>query len=453
MNQPLFLRPKLSGTAVTFGLEAVNVQVDNDLGYKIQAQFSLIHDLLRSGQEISPRELRNSTYLTKVKKLIKEKLGVTIDVITNGPLAAVLPFYSNKNHIMIHKEFRGSFHIDKQDVILRHARNRTATFDQVTGKMGGLFADYDHPVYMDFSALFGVYKLTPAEVTAVFLHEIGHIAAACEYADRLESTNQILADVTQHLLTKKTNPDMKFVYTELSKIDNKISNTEVDKMCNGNRVIAGYYWYKFVVKATVGDSRTQMRNDHYDRTSFEALADNFATRFGYGGDLTSGLTKLHDAGLSPERSKIWMRAHQLMSASVFIAAIVATVSLLVGGAIFMGVVYAFTIYVMTIGSADANQSYTYDKLKDRYKRIREQYVQQLKDIHLNKDQTQIILDNIDAADETIQGTYKYSTMFTFFGNLLVDPSDHVLSSIEEQQLMESLANNDLFVQAARLRTL
>lgn len=433
--------------------EAVEIQKNNDLGYKIQAQFTQIYELYMSGAEVNPRILQNGPQIQKVKDLIKQYLGVKINMDVGSILAATLPFYSNKHHIFINKEYRGLFNISKQEAILKQAKDRTATFDKQTGKMGGLFAEYDHPVYMNFHDLIHVYNLTPGEITAVFLHEIGHIATACEYADRMETTNQVLADIAEHLLVKKSNPNLKYVYTELSKIDNKVSQAEVEKLCTGNRVIAGYYWYKFVVKSIGAHDGNQLSDEVYDKNSFEALADNFAARFGYAKELVDALTKLHETAASPERFKFWMYAHQVMSASTFVATTVAIVSLITMGAVVPGFLLSFVFYAILNSSAENNKNHTYDRLKDRYLRIRDQYVAQLKSIHMDSDKTKTILENIDATDAIIKDTYKYDTMFNIVGNWITPGSSKTISSIEEQQLMERLAHNDLFTSSARLKSL
>lgn len=433
-------------------IEAIEMQIDSDFGWKLETEFAKIMNAIKSGEMVNGRQIESCPEIKTITALIKKHLNITVKINTRSYLGAVIPFYSNRNHVFLKEMWRGNELIKEQTAILREANKKTATFDKRTGRVGGIFAEYTHPLYINFKTMVDTYELTPGEATAVTLHEIGHIVHACEYTDRLETTNQVMADVAERVIFKKKDLDLKYVYTELQKVDKNISQDEVEKMCTGPRIIAGLTWFKHVVRAKGGGLRSQLNNDTYDVNAFEAMADNFATRYGYGKDLVSGLDKLHVAGGDPRKSETRIYVHQFFSMVYFYIQISAAIYTITAGIFGLSFIVGLFIFIDLYISANHVKDHTYDDLKDRYARVRAQYVEMLKDVHLDKEQTKTILDNIYMCDEVMKETYKYLTIYEFIANKLFGGARASISSIEEQQLVEQLANNDLFVQAARLRS-
>jgi lipid A disaccharide synthetase len=77
----------------------------------------------------------------------------------------------------------------------------------------------------------------------------------------------------------------------------------------------------------------------------------------------------------------------------------------------------------------------------------------LKRMDLDKKMLANIVEDIYAVDEIINNTYQYSTIFNKLSNLVFTSNRNANNSIKEQQLLESLASNDLFIKSAELKTI
>jgi phage pi2 protein 07 len=89
----------------------------------------------------------------------------------------------------------------------------------------------------------------------------------------------------------------------------------------------------------------------------------------------------------------------------------------------------------------------------RYMRIRNDLVEALKDPELNKDEVKSIITNIYAVDSIVKDTIEYNTLIDSFLNIFSSSDRNAGKSIREEQLLEELATNMLFVKAAELRLL
>lgn len=380
----------------------------------------------------------------ELEMLLFNRFGLKFDVKHNSALAAILPFYSNKNHIFIHKMWRGQFSIRDQEAILKQAQGKKGWVDDRRAKVGGLFSENINLLYLNFEQLVKTYKLSAAEMAAVTLHEIGHAYYACSYADRLESMNQVLANIAKVKDSKKDGKVV-YVYNEAKKINPEITEEDIQLILGENRVIAGAKWFKFVVGAV----KTQMNHDKYDETSFEQMADNFATRFGLGREILTALDKLSLLHGAPERNQ----AVRVLFIIQDLALFVAMAGFVVLGSV-PGVIFTATLAVLRLLlEGDGARDMTYDDLKQRYTRIRHQLIELLKEAKASPLEQRAVLDDLAVIDEVLENTKEYSGIFKSLANLFFPFNRRAKTSIEEQQLLESLANNELFVASARLKTL
>ena len=320
--------------------------------------------------------------------------------------------------------------------------------DVKKAKVAGIFSQYEHDLYMNPLMLFRDWGLLPPETTAVHLHETGHIFTTIEYSDRLESCNLILSNIASSLMGDRGKMKTEYVYRELSKVNDKVTEEEADKLVNGSAVIAGLTYFKVVI----GSIQTQMAECTYDKTSSEALADNFASRFKYGRPLISGLekiTKYH--GFSAEKSKAWYTFRFVFSVCSMFVLPMAAVALLTAGMIGPGF-WFFYIWVMTFYLAREDvRDYTYDELKNRYKRIRSDMVELLKDPKLEKEALVALVTDIEYMDKVIDDTMIFKGPFRLVSNFLFSGASAARASVLEQQILEELASNDMFLLSAKIK--
>lgn len=426
-------------------MEHIDRQSD-DFPQRLESLVGLLMEEIQS-KDLFDRNLDGSPFVVKIEKAIYNRLGITVRIRTTTHFACILPYYSNRNHIFLSEFFRGQVNLIDQSKLLRSQEGKQGSVNLHKATVDGIFSDYEHPLYLNFAKMMTLASLNSGEITAIILHELGHAFNACYYSDRTDRTNQVLASIHQRVMNRRGQDDLDYVYKELSKVTESVKKEEVDKLLNGSRVVAGLTWFKVVV----GMVRSQMQNDRYNDTAYEELSDSFAGRFGYSRHLAIALDKLHQFGV--EKSPGAMKLTYLIEFMVIIAAAAACVATLINPVTFTtGAIFAVMSLFWTYIAGEDFQDYTYDKLKDRYIRIRQDLIEQLKDRSLNQALVKNMLESIYALDSVIKETGVHRGLLNRFSNLIFSTNREALASIEAQKLLESLASNDLFVAAAELRT-
>jgi hypothetical protein len=190
-------------------------------------------------------------------------------------------------------------------------------------------------------------------------------------------------------------------------------------------------------------NRSQSGTPGYDINSFEAMADQFATRHGAGRDLVTCLDKLHKGSIY---RRGWLG--YFFMEFVKLALMIAGVASAAVGNIFG----AWTIYsiVMSLVFADSHHDW-YDKAGQRHKRIRMQLVEELKNPNTSKEDSARIRADIDLIDE-INEEYKDHTQFLgLIYDYLIPSGVNKRKQIEFEQSLEEMASNKLFYYANKLK--
>lgn len=430
--------------------EMIDLQ-DSSFGQQLEKVVEIIRTGVLQKEYSSYEELVRTGHIKTLEQMIFARTGLQMEMIVSGDPAAILSFYINKHSIFLDSSWHGvDFSVKQQQGIIDKARNKTGTIDLKKAKVDGIFSEYKNKLFINFHILIGVYQLTSAEIVAVMLHEIGHAFYMCEFSDRLESTNQVLANVAREILSKKEK-NLTYVYKELKSIDDTISEETIDGIVNGNRVIAGYKLFKVILNSVF----SQMSHAKYDETSFEQLADHFPSRFGYGKSLIVALDKMHDYFGNPEKFQAYNTLNFFNTNVSLIGTLVALAASIVTGPIVaaLGVLLIATVIEVSDKEGEHNKDYTYDKLKIRYKRIRSVYIDSLKGLDVSTENMKGILDNIYAIDRIINNTHVPTTLYSALSNLLFSNAKKAEKSIREQQLLEDLAFNDFFLRSAEFKTL
>lgn len=430
--------------SVILAEERIDFQHDS-FGKDIETLVDQLSEDIRTG--VAKGVLNGYPVIKKLEQLIFKRLGLKVNIITNQHLAAIYPFYSNKNHIFLNEFLRGNLSIPDQNKAIKNFATPHGTVNLSSAKVSGIFSEYMHPLFINFKELISQGFATP-EIAAIMLHELGHAFLGCYYSDRSDRTNQVLANVHSTLIGARTVKDLDYLYRELSKISDSVTKEEVELILNGPRVVAGVTWFKLMIRTV----RSQMDNDKYSDTAFEEAADSFAGRFGYGKLLAVSLDRLHKDDFNKSRNALLLA---YVMDFVVVGALVATVlgSMLLGSAL---VAMVSSIYLSAYFSFSGEDviDYTYDDLRARHKRIRNGVVEELKNTEgLDHATIKNILDNIYALDEMIASTNVFRNIGTKINNLIFSNSRAAFNSIETQKVLEALSANDLFINSAELKTL
>lgn len=431
----------------SLSMETIDFQSDD-----FPAQLTKIHEELfnkiESGVYYSQRDIQSSDEVKAIEALTYKRLKMRVKLTTNGPLAAVLPFYINKFHSFLPKELRGNFSIAAQENQIEKMLDRKGTVDLKKATLSGIFSEAIVEIYMNYHDLLKVYNVTAEEATAFYLHECGHPFGVYEFSDRLSSTNRILSDAAKRLSKDKNDKTLEFVYRDLSGINPKISREDVAKMMDGDRTIAGPQW----VKCYVDSVGHQLNNSKYDSTNNEQMADSFAVKFNMGRAMISGLHKIggeNSAGMNHPGSQAY---GMIVLATIFGIYFGVLLGLLgfagVGLFTFAGSFISSRLYF----NSEEGRDYVYDDPKQRYQRIRNQYVDRLKESSLNTTEIKETIETIEFVDRVMEKTVSSDSVFRSIGNIIFRSSARAKKSIEEQQIMEKLVSNDLYIHSAKLKT-
>lgn len=448
--QRLTQRSDVSDEGTKIAMEMIEFQND-DFARSLEVLFAEVLKAKSSARKEIIKDIVDLTY---------KRTGLKMKFITNSAIAAVIPFYVNESHIFLEKMWHGHVDIREQRKILAKAFEQKGTVDLKKCKVTGVFSEYEIPMYMNFDQ-FNTYKMTPGEVTAVYLHETGHAFTACEYANRMNTTNQVLQNLLDKALQKSTG-SKDYIYKELKQINSKTTDEELEKIFGGQNTIFGRETFKFL-QDTV---ETQLGQARYDENAFETLADNFAARWHYGKQLVTALQKLQPAGIFDTTNSFIGNAISSLFALFAIAMMVKLVFLLIttlstaaaiGG--FIGAAghslqilwFGFILFMSILGHSTYMRTMTYDDLIYRYKRIRNQYVELLKDADLDSEQIKSSIEAVKALDLIINARGDYKNLVTIIVDFLTPGTGKIDDNVRLQRILEDLSANPLYIKAAALR--
>lgn len=419
------------------GLEAIDFQ-SSEVADQVTKMFE---DILKckSGKEADASKAHKD-----LVAFMEKKTGLKIDLKLNTPYPpCMMPIHVNPSSILGDSDFKDYYTKDANKVIKKLEENEKTFVDLKNAKVGGAFSTVPTQIYMGFRQLKDL-NLTAREVAAVFMHEVGHAFVAYELAFNTIQTNQILLALHKSLVAK----DQKLFEYSLKLTEKRLGPSS--GVYNELKEETDTTVVTTVVMAKIQEKRvSELGTAAYDKTTYEALADNFATRMGLGRELVTSLEKIHRLYGSPEYSGETRFIYNMIQITV------ASYFMLLGaamGSVFLMIVGAPLFFLITWSVSDgAEDQNVYDKLKIRYKRVREQLISRLKVKSLAPDLVKNILEDLKVLDKIIEQAGEFNSILNVVGNIIY-PSNWILSSRKNtQRRLEELAANDLFIKAAQLR--
>lgn len=447
------------GTVVlNFSLEMIDYQVKDRFPVDLSKIVSRIFDDLDVGMNNQDVIKKHGKDLTKV---IKGRLGlnVEIDPILHYYLpAAILPFSSdymlnaNRGTVevgfktatsamvnMFHPSYRDvSKHLEKvlkeRELSMKKIHNKKGFVNTKHARVGGYLSEVRHYLIVNYEVLKKELGLTVDEVVAVVLHELGHAFVGLETHYKLNTTNSAISDILEELNKNK-------VDVARYKFKRYFGDQELIESAIGedSEVVD---FYGPLARRYMKDLNSLNMNAKYDETNFENLADNFATRFGVGKDLVTGLHKIHmQYDMTIHTSKARMYVNHLVN--LLAMAAFAIVFIPPMGGVLIGLLLAF--------SGTANTDMTYDLPLDRYNRVKNAIVGNLKDKGLPVEYTRSLIEQFESIDYIIQNTYQRKGILDTVADFFIPKNRDAVYYRAIQQDVENALNNVLFVNSAKLR--
>ena len=318
--------------------------------------------------------------------------------------------------------------------------NLDSIVDLKTAKVSGIFTKRECEIIFEPEP-FKKKGFTTSEMTAIILHEIGHIFTMYEYANRLSKTNQALTFISRLLMDKA--PVEKLVYN-FELIGDKLVND--DKAFIGLEKVTDNTVISTVIIDKIREhAKSELGFRDYDLTTSEYLADQFASRQGYGKDLATALHKIHKLAEYDEVNPYSCMTQEILG-MIALSLLPIAVGLVPGFAASI-VISALNIYY----SGHDMKDYTYDNARTRLLRIKEQAIEQLKVKKLNDKIAKQVLDDIKFIDKCLSETKGFESLWTKINTFFSKKNKNIIDMIQLQRDLEELSSNDLFIKSAKLK--
>lgn len=388
-----------------------------------------------------PKSNRNALEVVGITKIIFEHTGINLDseYLPNYFNASILPPFIDARSPLLTYIMEG-LKVGNDD---RPGLDHSLMFDEGTidlenGKVDGVFSKVKGTLHVGFPLLA---HLTDREVAAIILHECGHQFAYFEYithastlavnlnwcASRLAKTNEKTARVRLIINTAK---------------NLKVNVDDPDKLADPADPQAAI---TVLMESYTRRVRSGTGADFYDFRSWEALADQFATRQGAGRDLATGLDKL-------------MRTFGVYGGiGVTLLSYlgdIAVVGGLIGSLITSPVVGFLVLGLVGLSLVSPfPPEGTYDNPKQRLVRVKNEMIGALKDPNVPADFAKRIHEDVAKLDELIDNVGRFDSLISGLWRVMTSYRRGNYRQIELQAELEKLANNDLFLAASKLNTL
>ena len=315
------------------------------------------------------------------------------------------------------------------------------TVDLKASKVSGVFSDIKCKMFLPKDYLFNQ-KFLNEELSAIVLHELGHVFTSFEYLSRSVATNQSLAIMLKAMDATVKFEDRKMVFgkakEKLGMSDEAYKLIENEKDINKVTMV--------VMGEAIRESKSELGASVYDMVSCEYLADQFAARHGAGKFLVTALDKLMDGGLSGMFFTVLMTTISYLFLPVVFLAM--TGSLPVAGVAFI----IFSILQFVSGSYDDTHG-IYDNNYMRYSRVKHQMVQQLKDPSTDPEEKKVLITYIDEIDPIIKKNLSDTNVKLRNRIAMFFSSEHKrdFEYMKLQKDLELIGNNDLYVMSEKLK--
>lgn len=391
----------------------------------------------------------------KITDVIKKYTGINVVISAEYKCFAMMPPDLNKNHTLIdniHRRFYENKELKKQKGTIE------ALVDIKNFRIGGAFQDVKVELFLDPAMMWGTglshhIALTPAEVSAVILHEVGHMFSYFALAAHTYSINLPMLGTLNRIANTPDTEKVEIILKEWNDSDNTLTKVDVKELANKDKQVI----VTALVSNQVKDTKTLMKQREYEEVNAEHLADKFAVRCGAGAEVTTALNKIFTIyGTRQTRGTISYLFNEFISGfALFAYARYVVSSLMALNPVTTPILLmlgAISIFIILSNNTNSGGG-TYDTDINRFGRMRNDMVSMLKDKEIDKAVGKRIRDGIATIDKIVSKYRENKSLVGMIGDMIIGSHRRLLSQTEFYKELEKLSANSLFVAAYDLRNL
>jgi hypothetical protein len=400
----------------TLGLETIARQTDDIKGKIIP----IIEDLRE-------KKIDEGGFCTRLAKTLADRFGLSIEIVILDMLFenayATINTYVKSNPLYspyLVDVIRKSPLVDSKNII-------TANIDLKKAYISGSIQKYQHKIELTKGLLYasgdieGEYSLSAAEVTAIILHEMGHLFTFIEYLLYSTKISTVILTRTQDILGRDEKARLKLINDdeELKNIPASIKADIASATKKESIEVA-------IVKGKIEEINSFAGMDFYSTRYFEQAADLFSARCGCGTEIATGFGKLVPRSPTKLMNVIGDIVLGVFSLGMF--------PLL--GAITLGTVY---------------QGDVYDDPYSRFMFIKREYVNSLKTAK-TKEEKVAIIKNIEKVQEIIDYVRKTPRVIGwYFAYMFSKKYRKYVKDETAMKQIEEMIDNDLYTLGEKLK--
>lgn len=435
-------------------LELIQYQNADKFPEQLESEIVSIYEEIDKGVYKNNKALlERSSHIANIELLFRHRFNLHIEFdkeLHRYVPAAIIPFMSD--YLMdadglkeissstlgelfgstnIFKHIRA---LDKEkQAYLKRIHNRKGFIDLKNARVGGYLADVKNYLITDFFTL-KKEGIEARELVAIILHEVGHAFTGLENHHRLTTTNSTIADILDSLNDNQVERAQYIFKKHFNEKD-----LESSYLGNKNEIVD---FYGKLAGVYLKEIRSQFINGKYDQTNFENLADSFASRFNVGKELVSGLEKLHrNHGVTYENTRSVFFTLMLLDVlvSILVLVVLGPFAVVLAGYLFICVYHGNAGHM------------TYDFPIERYTRIRNNIVNNLKQRDLPDSLMRNLLEQYSFIDEVVNRSMHFKGVLPSIADFFIPTNRENKFHIELQQTIENGLNNSLFISSAAIR--
>lgn len=313
------------------------------------------------------------------------------------------------------------------------------TIDRKNGRVTGFYGTIPFGCGISMVMFDGTF--TAGELASIYGHEVGHPWVICEFLGQTLLTNVILAELVGRM-DVQTSEARKFALARCAlqladadqKIPENVTSSEITAL---------------VLEGQVKRMQKAYNTRWYDQRLAEAMADQFAARWGMGKDLVVALGKLERAkGFSAEGGydNMWLG---ILGNLLNFVLLPYGVTMAAGGQaailqVIRRLAVSFSVSFFLGGTTYGLKADTYPPMRARIQAIRNEIVHLLKDRDLPKDVRERALEDLKVIDAEAGNVHPFANVMSQLAAYALDVVSGKHHVIGANQMKENLANNRFF---------